>query len=466
MDYQTLQLLSSDAIDAQNQNRPSTSVPAFLKKLRNLIDDPKNEKLISWDESGLSFHLHDQTAFAREILPKYFKHNNLASFVRQLNMYGFKKITAIDQGSLNPKDGMEFENSDFTRDEPEQMKFIKRKGSSIRERLSEYGALQPAQVNNVLVDVKDLKRGLQGMSAQLQVVKAENAALWTQMTKLRQKHEKQQIILNKLIQFMLTMANVPHKTKRHLPMIELGPSKQMKSSYEAEHNSDSSQTNSSGLSSSGNAGITIKDITDDDNTSILGGSQDLEIPSQDLEIPSTLVEVQSPPPPEYTSTVPVSNAVVAMPSTTPTRDPKLFKTQFSESVEDVQSDIDVLRDLFTNSDSLGLTPDTVSSLFEGEADFSPYWLHPTVNLDELIDGSEPGSELSLPDAPTKGLPIANSGAMSSDQQSELDGLFQEFNSGTDNAINDQTLKEFMAQPLVSDGEDEADKPIISSHDLD
>jgi len=50
MDYQTLQLLSSDAIDAQNQNRPSTSVPAFLKKLRNLIDDPKNEKLISWDE--------------------------------------------------------------------------------------------------------------------------------------------------------------------------------------------------------------------------------------------------------------------------------------------------------------------------------------------------------------------------------------------------------------------------------
>lgn len=37
---------------------------------------------------------------------------------------------------------------------------------------------------------------------------------------------------------------------------------------------------------------------------------------------------------------------------------------------------------------------------------------------------------------------------------------------SDNAINDQTLKEFMAQPLVSDGEDEADKPIISSHDLD
>lgn len=37
-------------------------------------------------QSGNSFHVFDQGQFAKEVLPKYFKHNNMASFVRQLNM--------------------------------------------------------------------------------------------------------------------------------------------------------------------------------------------------------------------------------------------------------------------------------------------------------------------------------------------------------------------------------------------
>ena len=40
---------------------------------------------VSW-QSGNSFHVLDQGQFAKEVLPKYFKHSNMASFVRQLNM--------------------------------------------------------------------------------------------------------------------------------------------------------------------------------------------------------------------------------------------------------------------------------------------------------------------------------------------------------------------------------------------
>lgn len=42
-------------------------------------------------QDGKSFIIQNQAQFAREILPLNYKHNNMASFIRQLNMCKYKK---------------------------------------------------------------------------------------------------------------------------------------------------------------------------------------------------------------------------------------------------------------------------------------------------------------------------------------------------------------------------------------
>lgn len=54
-------------------------------------------------QNGQSFLVLDEQRFAKEILPKYFKHNNMASFVRQLNMceYGQQFLWSTVINGLN-----------------------------------------------------------------------------------------------------------------------------------------------------------------------------------------------------------------------------------------------------------------------------------------------------------------------------------------------------------------------------
>lgn len=66
-----------------NSNAP----PPFLSKTYDMVDDPATNSIVSWSPTNNSFVVWNPPEFARDLLPKYFKHNNFSSFVRQLNTY-------------------------------------------------------------------------------------------------------------------------------------------------------------------------------------------------------------------------------------------------------------------------------------------------------------------------------------------------------------------------------------------
>jgi len=181
----------------------STNIPAFLSKLWTLVEDKKYDELIAWDPSGYSFHVYDQTRFSREILPRFFKHNNMASFIRQLNMYGFRKVNSIEHGSLkNEKEDMEFHHPYFIRDKGEYLELIKRKVPESKQNVVD-SSLKKDDSHKILDEIKGMKSKQSSVDEGLLSVRKENEALWKEIASLRQKHHHQQQIVNKLIHFLV-----------------------------------------------------------------------------------------------------------------------------------------------------------------------------------------------------------------------------------------------------------------------
>lgn len=63
------------------------TIAPFLSKCYEMVDDPSTDALISWSPTSDSFIVWNESEFTSELLPKYFKHSNYASFQRQLNIY-------------------------------------------------------------------------------------------------------------------------------------------------------------------------------------------------------------------------------------------------------------------------------------------------------------------------------------------------------------------------------------------
>jgi hypothetical protein len=114
---------------------------SFLTKTYSLLNNPSLLHIVRWSEDGTSFSIISSVNFCEAVLPLYFKHNNLASFIRQLNIYDFRKIKVVGAEHA-------FQHPLFVKAMPELLINIKRKACALGDAEGQ---------DSVPTDLKNLK---------------------------------------------------------------------------------------------------------------------------------------------------------------------------------------------------------------------------------------------------------------------------------------------------------------------
>ena len=107
----------------------------FVSKLKVLLSESKYQDAIRWSDSGEAIVIFNADTFKRIVLDKtaeMFKTKNFTSFVRQLNLYGFRKVPT--NGKSDPNKNMKFEHPHFVQSKPQMMHLVQRTCSSGKKR--------------------------------------------------------------------------------------------------------------------------------------------------------------------------------------------------------------------------------------------------------------------------------------------------------------------------------------------
>lgn len=140
--------------------------------------------------------------------------------MRQLNMYGFRKVVHIDSGIVKQeRDGpVEFQHPYFKQGQDDLLENIKRKVSSTKP---EENKIRQEDLTKIISSAQKVQIKQETIESRLSELKSENESLWKEVSELRAKHAQQQQVIRKIVQFIVTLVqnNQLVSLKRKRPLL-------------------------------------------------------------------------------------------------------------------------------------------------------------------------------------------------------------------------------------------------------